>query len=446
MGTFESLLFCKLFFCHRMFFMSFRNHLLKIIKNVFSFETFFVFFLFSYQFKNSYPFSLFPDITLFFTFILLPWFIVLYRRMPTVCLFHSETVSFLLFSFWVLLSSFWVTQTSYSISKSLCFAVYTIPSFFMAYFIIAMNDERLKRFFSVVVFLSIWAHLEAYKEFILSHWVVVDVLGNNYLVTGSTLGSGFILLTVFSFSLLKDEQTNNTVFFWLLMTLCGTYAYIQLQLGGRGPVIGVILTLCYFYINGFRKNDSQFYIRHFLYFIIYCVFIYLFLYFFFRAGACNFLGRVYNIVGLDSLGVNNVVVDESISFRLEYYRSAISVFLENPFLGLGFGGWALFHDTLYHYTPLAHDLREVLWRHPHNIGLEILSETGLIGALLGIWFGILIFRKKLFLLSACSFLDLASILLFIFSLFNALKSGDLNDNILLFVTAAIIVSRAKVKP
>jgi O-antigen ligase len=160
--------------------------------------------------------------------------------------------------------------------------------------------------------------------------------------------------------------------------------------------------------------------------------IYAIFYWLFKTETCHFLLRTYESHS-----------DESIILRLEYYGSAISAFLKHPLLGLGFGGWALFHDTLYHFVPEAHDLREVLWRHPHNIGLEVLSETGLIGGLLGIWFGILIFKRTAFRLLGHSFLDSAPILLLAFSLFNALKSGDLNDNIFLFVMAGIVAARGK---
>ena len=409
----------------------------NLVKDIFSFETFFVLFLFSYQFKNAYPFCLVPDLTLLSMAALVPWFLIFYRKNHATKLLTTETVSFLLFSLWGLISTFWVEHTTYTISKALCFGIYTVPAFFMAYFIIGMNDERLKRFLIAIIALSIWVHLEAYKEFILSGWQIVDVLGNNYLVTGQTLGFGFILLTLFSFFILKESATNNETLnnkflFWFLLILCGTYTYIQLHLGGRGPVLGVILTLLYFYIDGIYKGESRLYIMHFLYFSLSCGLIYAFFSWVFKTETCHFLLRTYESHS-----------DESITLRLEYYGSAISAFLKYPLTGLGLGGWALFHDTLYHYTPIAHDLREVLWRHPHNIGLEVLSETGLVGGLLGLWLGLLIFKKIPFRLLSHSFLDAAPTLLLAFSLFNTLKSGDLNDNILFFVMAGIIAAREK---
>ncbi|MES2608285.1 MAG: O-antigen ligase family protein [Pseudomonadota bacterium] len=423
-----------------------------MIKNLFSFETFFVLFLFSSQFKDAYPFFLIPHITLLLTAILIPWFIILYRKNVNAKFLTVETMSFLLFSIWCLISACWVERTTYSISKALCFGVYTVPAFFMAYSIIGANQERLKRFLYAIGILSFWVHLEAYKECVLSHWQWVDVLGSNYLVTGQTLGFGLILLSLVSFFVMKTLEKDDSdekialkhcILFWSLMFLCGSYAYIQLHLGGRGPVIGVILTALYFYIYGVYKGESKLCAKHFLHISLCCISIYFFFDWIFEAHTCHFLSRMTKMIVPNEISPHTFEVDESLGLRLEYYESALSAFLKHPLLGLGLGGWAQFHDTLYHYMPEAHDLREVFWRHPHNIGLEVLAETGIIGGMLGIWSGILIFRKILFKQLTRSFLDAAPILLLAFSFFNALKSGDLNDNILFFVMAGISAGKRK---
>jgi O-antigen ligase len=53
--------------------------------------------------------------------------------------------------------------------------------------------------------------------------------------------------------------------------------------------------------------------------------------------------------------------------RLDYYRSAISAFCEEPLLGLGLDGW-----TVYYYGFEKSD-------YPHNIVLEVAAEQGLVG-------------------------------------------------------------------
>ena len=427
----------------------------KLIKNTFSFETFFVLFLFSSQFKNVYPFSLISNITLLLTIILIPWSCLLYRKRSETKFLTAETGSFLLFSMWCLVGSFWVVpHTPYSISKALCFGVYTIPSFFMAYCVIGSDQARLKRFLYAILIFSFLVHFDAYKEFVVSNWHIVDVLESNYLVTGQTLGVGFILLVLLSFFNLQESEKNgsiektvleNRLLFWFLILLCGTYAYIQLHLGGRGPVLGVILTLLCFYMYGACHRKAQLCRKHFLYVSLTCVGSYLFFDFIFDTQTCHFLSRINKIISPCKGSLQGPVMDESLGLRLEYYKSATSTFLKHPIFGVGFGGWAQLHDILYHYVPETHDLREVLWRHPHNIALEVLAETGLLGGLLGAWFGARVLKKIDFKRLQHSFLDAAPVLLLFFSFFNALKSGDLNDNILFFVMTGIVAAKEKIK-
>lgn len=422
-----------------------------MIKNIFSFETFFVLFLFSFQYKHSYPFSVIVCVELWLVAFLIPWGIFLYRNAAKSRFLTIEMTSFLLFSFWCLLSSLWVESNVYSISKAVCFWVYTVPSFLMAYHVIANNQQRLKRLLAVIVIFSFFVHLAAYSECILSHWKWVDVLGSNYLVTGQTLGGGFILLILFSFFKLKECQENldlknmqscRLIFFSLIL-LCGSYVYIQLHLRGRGPVIGVMLILLTFYACGFRTEEFKIYRKHMFYIIFSCFFVYAFFDLIFETHTCHFLTRMANITGHNEMLSSEVVPDESIMLRLEYYKSAITAFLKHPILGLGLGGWAQFHDAHFHYAQNAADLRGVFWRHPHNIGLEVLAETGLVGGLLWVWFCTLVFKKNLFEQIFNSFLDAAPLFLLAFSLFNALKSGDLNDNILLFAIMGIVAAKDK---
>ena len=418
-----------------------------MIKHVFSFETFFVLFLFSSQFKEAYPFSLIPHISLLLAVVLIPWAFILFRKNNETKFLTAEIASFLLFSLWCLASACWAERTTYSMSKTLCFGVYTVPSFLMAYHIIGTNQERLTRFLYAICIFSFGVHLAAYKELILSHWSRVDVLGANYLVTGQTLGLGFILLSLFSFFKLREYEKvlTSQILFYFIMFLCGSYTYIQLHLGGRGPVIGVFLTLLYFYMYGIFKGDKQLCAKHFMCVSVSCVITYFLFDFLFDSHTNPFMYRMKRMMVSNEVSPLNFAVDESIGLRLEYYESAISAFLKHPLVGLGFGGWAQFHDTLYHYVPDAHDLRDVFWRHPHNIGLEVLAETGLVGGVLGGWFGILILKKISFKHIVRSFSDAAPILMFAFSFFNALKSGDLNDNLLFFTMTGILAGKENYK-
>jgi O-antigen ligase len=72
---------------------------------------------------------------------------------------------------------------------------------------------------------------------------------------------------------------------------------------------------------------------------------------------------------------------ESVSGRLELFHQAIDMFSENVFLGNGLGSFGLYHT--------GSDIKS----HPHNILLELLSETGLVSVLIFFVFILSIFKK-----------------------------------------------------
>jgi hypothetical protein len=55
----------------------------------------------------------------------------------------------------------------------------------------------------------------------------------------------------------------------------------------------------------------------------------------------------------------------SFGLRFEYLKQSILLFIDKPILGNGFGSFA--------------DLALTIHKYPHNVPLEILAETGLIG-------------------------------------------------------------------
>lgn len=86
----------------------------------------------------------------------------------------------------------------------------------------------------------------------------------------------------------------------------------------------------------------------------------------------------------------------SVGVRLEFYSRSAEMLVDNSFFGVGFGAWSLFAAGLHNY--------------PHNLFLEIGSETGIVGLVL--LFGLLwSLRSK----SKVSFLGYFFILCMLFS-------------------------------
>lgn len=64
--------------------------------------------------------------------------------------------------------------------------------------------------------------------------------------------------------------------------------------------------------------------------------------------------------------------DSSLSYRIELWKSSFKIIKDNFIVGIGFG-------TLYKYTPLYSNVIKSYIAHCHNVYLQILMDTGIIG-------------------------------------------------------------------
>ena len=78
----------------------------------------------------------------------------------------------------------------------------------------------------------------------------------------------------------------------------------------------------------------------------------------------------------------NIILDESVNLRLEFFSSSIEFFLNNPILGNGIGMWKILSNQM--------QLSQVPY-YVHNDFLQFLTETGIIGLMLYIFFFISVF-------------------------------------------------------
>ena len=128
--------------------------------------------------------------------------------------------------------------------------------------------------------------------------------------------------------------------------------------------------------------------------------------------------RFENMTDFNQLTFNE---DAAIGARIEAYKISIERFEKHPIIGLGFGGFRTYYKS---------DLP--IWiKYPHNIFLEALVETGIIGFILFIYLLIMVY-KKLYKISFELFL------FFIFSLWLAMFSKDIPTNSMLLIGIAFI--------
>lgn len=82
-----------------------------------------------------------------------------------------------------------------------------------------------------------------------------------------------------------------------------------------------------------------------------------------------------------------VILDSSSSVRLVNYRNSLDMFVENPVLGVGYGGfWKAFREYMNHPTLNPNSYESRYMYRLHNDLYQIFLELGLIGGLLAIGF------------------------------------------------------------
>jgi O-antigen ligase len=397
----------------------------QYVKDFFSLETIFVLFLFSYQYKNAHPFFLDPDITTVLMGILLP--LSIYSGLKEKCTrFKSfESIIFIVLVVFILISLYQLEAPSrYSKSKALVFLIFTAPAYMIAYHVIAARPERLMRLFKVFIGFALLVHIEAYRAFIANDYQITDVLGNNYLVTGQTLSVGFLILTILSFYQLHSYFSWGSAI--PAMILWGTLTFISLNLGGRGPVISLSIALACLYGSAFIiPAYRSFALKQLALLIGSSVTAYWILKGFFQLESSHFMTRLSQLTVTTA---DTTLMDQNIVLRLAYYRSAFHAFLDNPLFGIGIGKWPEYNGYVAETAPL----------HPHNIFLELAAELGVIGGILP-FIGLSVRWIRSFSVRALHSSPVLNIsfMLFILSLANACKSGDLNDNILLFTALGL---------
>lgn len=120
------------------------------------------------------------------------------------------------------------------------------------------------------------------------------------------------------------------------------------------------------------------------------------------------------------------------AIRLDSFKSAVNIFIENAVIGVGTGGWS--------YTRNGFDFRD----YPHNIFLEIGSELGVLGLIIFCIFLWFIYRDIVVGLSrknrnsALYLFSIWGVGIALIGFFNAQVSGDLCVNEYLWIGAAIL--------
>ncbi|MCL1067037.1 O-antigen ligase family protein [Shewanella olleyana] len=188
-------------------------------------------------------------------------------------------------------------------------------------------------------------------------------------ILGLYLNSGLFIGMVF---LLTFYENFTGKLFFRIVTLI-----LLIMLGARGPLIFCIMTLFIFQFKELYpitkvrfKIDKKKIIYTVLSFILIPFFVFFILQNFDVTNALLQVDRTVDRL----LRFLNDDMGNSITARADYFNIALEMFFEKPMLGHGFGSFSIY------VTGVDGRL------YPHNIILELLAETGLIGLILFISF------------------------------------------------------------
>jgi O-antigen ligase len=377
-------------------------------RGVFSFEVVFVLFTFAGLYKADPRLAWIPvDLTLLLFMVSVGmggWIVVrrdmrLSKRSLFVCL------GLVLFIGWMFISLAWSPSRIYGPDKARNLSTLVLWAGMAPAFIIAPDLVRFRRFvYAMVAFTTvlcldgIFGNLESGANYIASE---------NYLGVGRAVGFASMMVLV----LLSNSRGVLTRLQLALLLLL--YSYVLLTAGGRGPLLAVVAGVLMLMAGSFHLKWGTVRVR--------------------LAASLAALATVSFIMavwaGPESRTFHRFTVlatqesgGTSAGQRLHYWKAAPGIIAKSPLVGQGVGGW-----------PIAMGYSDNR-RYPHNILIETTIEGGLIGLVL---LGTAILFGLRALLSRNVFDEtprLIVFLIFVNTLFNAMVSGDLSDNRLLFAT------------
>lgn len=370
---------------------------------------FFAFFAFSLKFYHKIYFissTLIILITLFMTLFFINKQSLLSKKNINVYIVFTIIISLQLFSY------FWTNSINYGISKILYFSLWIITFIFYTeiinnnYKIVLKANFFIGIFYVLLIFLEYGSPLEIISSMDkftrLGH---SDDQSTNPIVIARYLG--FFVITLFFIFNKKNILLNFIVLFFIIIAI----VFIFLT-GSKGIILSLFLILFLFII----KVNLKYFSYTFLSLGFICLLFILFIDF----DSLLRGSKLYQFIEYRFLNSNH----NSYSTREDQFYFAYISFINGTFpqqlFGHGIGNFGIAY--------LGVDERY----YPHNIFLEILYENGLIS--LSIFLYIILYMiKALFKVTANDGYLLYLIVCYYYFLFNAFVSGDIYENIGVFL-------------
>ncbi len=381
-------------------------------------------FLFSGTFKTeiSQLSPWLPDITVTLALILLAGILFNYLKEPSfrnrlILRYRTFGLTFALILLFMTMSAIHTTaENRYALEKTIRFATLTGLATFAPLFII-QNHRQLFRFLIVSVILGA---LMTFTGQMTSEGLTA--FGANHIATGRIIGLG--LLTILGLMLVRSAGAVSLLLAPSSLLYAGLAALLCYGLfasGSRGALVALLVAIATMLLVGSAIKRARKIVLTATLFLIAAV-------------------LTITIISPQASATMNqrlattlaAPLDQTAHTRVIRAQAAMEMFTQRPLTGVGVGGFDLL------FNPFESERGD----YPHNLFLEVAAEMGIIGLIL---FTALVFLPIYYALTSFrqtgNWTTLLVLAVTIYLLVNALFSGDLNDNRLLFTALGLCLTR-----
>jgi O-antigen ligase len=326
------------------------------------------------------------------------FFMIIIYKFPNFILYDRELllviVPFLLLVTWYCFTSLYTLSAEFYIQKvralQLSFLVFLTPILFFKDFI---YFTKLKEVFIVfnLCAVTVLGYLYFSDNLIVIFTKDLSSKIPDYLTIGSFLAICFLI------------NIDKTTFFHVILKVITLLSLIIL--GGRGPVIFLVLCGFLYYTNKYKYKILH--PKSIAVIIMLIVGIF-------------FVINEWEGAELIKIRFENFENDDvSALDRIDQYNTTLNLIKQYPFLGIGIGSFGMYY------------LHEDINAYPHNLFLEIMIEAGILGFLC--LFAIYIFYIYLAFKYRSDYLSMIFFVVTMFVILNYMKSGGFIDSRRLFI-------------
>jgi len=345
-------------------------------------------------------------ISSFYTIISL--FLILKSNKMTI-----SVLKFIFYLFAILLVSItpvnWLIYdvNDYGLDKFISFALIVIPCCYIAIEVLSKQD--INRF--------LWILFGVSTMLLLLGLFNLEEISSFEGGRMTAMGGGPIVFSrwmIFAVLVILFNKNQYSKYLYLLIPL---FLFMSFTTGSRGPLYSFVIILFFYFLFSFRRNFIK---------IIVLVFLII--------SSITTLSLTENDKGAGSQSTSRIFNISSGSYsRVDRVNRSVKLVSITPF-GVGFGNWAQESNKL---SDHQHEDKQ----YAHNIFLELINESGIVVLLLFIILLITILDSSLFLLffQENYYFVRLTFILFVYLFINALVSGDIVDNRLMFIMLALFI-------